>query len=63
MNFNYNFEEGLRIFRPTERTSIETLWGVKLPEIQPFFTSDDARPPADIDPKFMNMDFEFTDVN
>lgn len=65
MNFNLSWQEGLKIFRPSERESLETLWNVKLPEVPLFsdISTNQGRPPADIDPNFLNMDFVFTDVN
>lgn len=53
------------MFRPSEREALNKLWSITLPEIAPFLdiTTSDKRPPADIDPSFMNMDFVFSDVN
>lgn len=50
------------MFRPTERESINELWGVTLPDVKPYRNLPGEAIPEPVE-DFLNTDFWFTDVH
>jgi len=57
LNFNYSYDGAVKIFRPSEKEQIEHMWGIKLPEVQPFWeNSQNDSIPENLPENFISMD-------